>query len=202
MGILNQLNFMLFSRKKFGNWLNLILIFFIIQFLTACNFFTQSGSIEDWYQSEKRKVVSNPNKVIIPVKPVTVVSFRGGETGDPFDMRNLIKEVEEEEEGPDKNAPDFDRLRQPLESYPLSSMQFVGTILQPAINQDIALVSAAGSLYQVRKGEYLGQDYGLVVDIKETEIVLEERIKNAANNRWQKKERVISLVGLSKETLR
>lgn len=179
----------------------LVIASLILLMFSGCEYFTQGGSIDGWYESEKRKIVTNPNKVIIPVKPLTVVSFRGYQTGDPFDTRNLIKEHIVQEEGPDNNAPDPDRPRQPLESYPLSSMQFVGTILQPSIKDDIALVNAAGSLYQVRKGEYLGQDYGVVVVINETEIVLKERIKNP-NNRWEVKERVINLVGLSKEALR
>lgn len=195
----NKQNYTFGFTKVLGSLVKLTLIIILLPIITSCDFFTTGGSIEDWYRSEKAKIATNPNRVIIPVKPVSVISFKL-DNGDPFDMRNLIKE-EILEVADDRDAPDPDRPRQPLESYALDSMQFVGTIFQLELKQNIALVNAAGSLYQVRVGEYLGQSYGLVKDIRETEIVLEERVKNA-NNRWIRVERVINLVGLSKENLR
>lgn len=171
--------------------------------VSGCDFFgSEASSIDGWYNQTLNKYKdNNTNRVIVPVKPFSIISF-DGERKDPFDARNLIQvEVDAGNERVDPNQPDLTRLRQPLETYAISSLSFVGTILQKPPEPNIALVNAAGSLYQVKTGDYLGQDFGQIQEIRDTEIVLMETVKNA-RGRWERKERIITLAGLSKENLR
>lgn len=171
--------------------------------LTSCDLFGgEASSVDGWYQQTVGKYKNqNTNSVIVPVKPFSIISFES-EKRDPFDARNLIQVVERQEDlEKDRFAPDLDRLREPLETYPIATLSFVGTILQKSPEPNIALVNAAGSLYQVKAGNFLGQDYGLVKEIRDTEIILEETVKNASG-RWERKERIVNLAGLSKENLR
>ena len=53
-----------------------------------------------------------------------------------------------------------------------------------------AIVQVDGSLYQVRAGNYLGQNFGVITKITESEVVLKELVQDAASD-WV--ERVSSL---------
>ncbi len=57
--------------------------------------------------------------------------------------------------------------------------------------QPLALVRADGLLYQVRVGNYMGQNYGRIVRIAENEVVLREIVQDAAGE-WT--ERMANLV--------
>jgi type IV pilus assembly protein PilP len=45
-------------------------------------------------------------------------------------------------------------------------------------NQTVGLVRANGLLYQVRAGNYQGQNYGRIVKVTETEITLREIVQD------------------------
>jgi type IV pilus assembly protein PilP len=74
-------------------------------------------------------------------------------------------------------APELNRRKQPLEAYPLDTMAMVGSLDRNG--QLIALVRVDNLLYQVRSGQYLGQNYGRITRISETEIVLREIVQDA-----------------------
>ena len=62
--------------------------------------------------------------------------------------------------------------------YPLDQLKMVGT-LQQSGNQ-VALIDAAGQTFMVRRGNYMGQNFGLVTKISETEVDLKEIVQDAA----------------------
>ena len=75
-----------------------------------------------------------------------------------------------------------------MEAYPLESLKYVGVMSKKKVSYAIVLVD--GSLYQVRTGNYLGQNFGVVTKISEAEVVLKELVQDAAGD-WV--ERVSSL---------
>ena len=74
--------------------------------------------------------------------------------------------------------PDLERVKEPLETYPLDALKMVGTLRQ---NQTVQAVIKAGDndLYRVRAGNYIGQNFGRVVAIRDTEIELKELVQEA-----------------------
>jgi type IV pilus assembly protein PilP len=74
-------------------------------------------------------------------------------------------------------APELARRKEPLESFPLDGMSLVGSILKSG--QPVALVKVDSLLYQVKLGNYLGQNYGRVSKINETEVILREIVQDA-----------------------
>ena len=72
--------------------------------------------------------------------------------------------------------PDMDRRREPLESYPLESMQMVGILMQGRNTH--ALIKANNALHQVKVGNYMGQNFGVVTQITETEVTLRELVED------------------------
>lgn len=76
------------------------------------------------------------------------------------------------------NQPDLDRPREPLEAFPLESIQMVGSLTQG--RETYGLVKAGPNLYRVRKGNYMGQNFGVITGIDETQISLKELIQEGS----------------------
>ena len=85
-------------------------------------------------------------------------------------------------------AAELNRRKEPLESYPLDSMSMVGSFSKAG--QPFALLKVDNLLYQVKVGDYLGQNYGRVMKIGETDLSLREVVQDAAGE-WT--ERVSTL---------
>ena len=75
-------------------------------------------------------------------------------------------------------AAEMNRRKEPLEAYPLDSMSMVGSVTKQG--QPYALLRVDNLLYQVKVGDYLGQNYGRITKIAETEIALREIVQDAA----------------------
>ncbi|WP_310734380.1 pilus assembly protein PilP [Ideonella livida] len=80
------------------------------------------------------------------------------------------------------------RRKEVLESFPLDGMAMVGLVQLQRDRQ--ALLRVEGRLYRVRVGEYLGQNFGKVTAISDTEIKVREIVQDAAGE-WV--ERVATL---------
>jgi type IV pilus assembly protein PilP len=74
-------------------------------------------------------------------------------------------------------TPELARRKEPLEEFPLDTMALVGTMSRAG--KPVALVTVGKLLYQVRTGDHLGQNYGLVTKISETEVTLREIAQDA-----------------------
>ena len=118
-----------------------------------------------------------PNlKPLPPIQEVVPVSYQGAGKVDPFRVAKLE---------PDKKSgqfvPDANRRREPLESYPLESLKMVGVLMKRG--QSHAIIVADKTLHQVKVGNYLGQNYGQITAISETEVTLKELVEDA-NGEW------------------
>jgi type IV pilus assembly protein PilP len=74
-------------------------------------------------------------------------------------------------------APELVRRKEALEAFPLDAVTMVGSYVQAG--RPVALVMVDSLLYQVRPGNYLGQNYGKVNKISETEVILREIVQDA-----------------------
>jgi len=70
------------------------------------------------------------------------------------------------------------RRKEPLESYPLDSITMVGILSRP--NLRYALLRANGVVYQVKVGNYVGQNFGIVTKISDSEVTLKEVVQDAS----------------------
>jgi type IV pilus assembly protein PilP len=78
-------------------------------------------------------------------------------------------------------APDMDRPKEPLEAFPLESIQMVGSLTQG--RETFGLVKAGPNLYRVRKGNYMGQNFGVITGIDESQISLKE-LNQEGSGEW------------------
>lgn len=92
-------------------------------------------------------------------------------------------------------APELARRKEALESFPLDAMALVGSLAKAG--QPVALVKVDNLLYQVRPGNHLGQNYGRVTKISETEVTLREIVQDAVGE-WIERTATLQLQERSK----
>ncbi|MDI6750242.1 MAG: pilus assembly protein PilP [Pseudomonadota bacterium] len=126
------------------------------------------------------------------LKPFPVVSYEANDLVDPFNPSR----IEPERKGAGgANKPDFDRPREQLENYPLESISFIGVVDKTKSKTKRAIVQADGVVYQVGVGNYLGQNFGRIVAITPTEIVLKEIVQDPSGQTsdWVEREMTLQL---------
>lgn len=129
------------------------------------------------------------------VKPYEPFTYSAFDLIDPFKPRKI-----EPPRGAATGgiAPDMNRRREPLEAYPLESLRMVGTLEQK--KQMFALVRAPdNTLFRVRSGNYVGQNFGRIVGISESAIKLKEIVQDGTGN-WEEKDQVLQLQEESEAT--
>lgn len=143
-------------------------------FLAACS--SDQGDIQGW-MTEQEKGMTATVKPLPQLKPAPVVKYEAESAADPF----VPSRIEPETKTSRRGGPDLDRRREPLEAFPLESLHLVGVITQ---NRKVhALVKADQNLHQVRVGNYMGQNFGLVTAITESEVTVKELVEDM-NGDW------------------
>ncbi len=86
--------------------------------------------------------------------------------------------------------PDLERRREPLEGYPLDTLHMVGTLAKPGLTY--ALLQVDKSVFQVRVGNYVGQNLGRVTRITDSGVELIETVQDASGE-WVEREAKLEL---------
>ncbi|CAN7242079.1 pilus assembly protein PilP [Acidovorax sp. LjRoot129] len=87
-------------------------------------------------------------------------------------------------------APEMARRKEPLEAYPLDVMAMVGNLEKKGA--PTALLKVDSLLYQVRVGNYIGQNYGKIIRITENSVRLREIVQDATGD-WIEREASLEL---------
>jgi type IV pilus assembly protein PilP len=118
---------------------------------------------------------------------------------DPFSNQKLTQALKRETTQSTSSAallaPELSRRKEPLEGYPLDTMSMVGSLVKQG--QPVALVRVDNLLYQVRPGNYLGQNYGKITKVGEADVVLREIVQDAAGE-WIERTATLQLQERSK----
>lgn len=144
-----------------------------------------SNSDEDELQqwmTEQRNMTRPRIAPISEPKQFTPQGYQQEGAVDPFSSQKLTQALKRDSTQATANAaliaPELARRKEPLESYPLDTMSMVGSLIKEG--QPVALVKVDNLLYQVKLGAYLGQNYGKIVKVSETEVSLREIVQDAA----------------------
>ena len=122
------------------------------------------------------------------IKAFPIVSYDAGDLLEPF---NPTKVVPEKRTGGGGIQPDFDRPREPLEAYPLESLKMVGVVRKNKVLH--ALIQVDGTVYQVRPGNHLGQNFGVITSISEAQVNIKELVQDPTGQTADWVERIASL---------
>jgi type IV pilus assembly protein PilP len=102
--------------------------------------------------------------------PFKVVDFRRPETTE--------ETVSEHATGP---RPDMDRVREPLEDFPLDTLRFKGTVTKDGVKWGL-IFAPDSTVHRVIEGNYLGQNHGRIIGLSDVEIQLTEIVPDGLGN--------------------
>lgn len=106
-----------------------------------------------------------------------------GDLSDPFQLR---KATSGKSDNQNKLQPDFKRLKEAMENFPLENLKYVGTLKKG--RQNVALMKAPdGQVYQVMVGNYMGQNYGIITRITPDEILVKEVVQDLSGD-WTERQ--------------
>ena len=91
--------------------------------------------------------------------------------------------------------PDLNRPKEPLEAFPLESIRMVGTLSRN--RETFALVRAGTNLFRVRKGNYMGQNFGVITAIDDSQVSLKELIQEGGGD-WVERASTLQLQEVKK----
>jgi type IV pilus assembly protein PilP len=144
--------------------------------LAACG--AEHEELQEWMERQRREVKPNVSP-LSPPKKFEAQPYTSLQAVDPFSSQKLTVALKMEAKQPNSMlSAELNRRKEPLEAYPLDSMTMVGSVAKQA--QPFALLRVDNLLYQVKPGDYIGQNYGRITKITETQIVLREVVQDAA----------------------
>ena len=141
--------------------------------------------VKEWMEAVRLQTkVSIPK--LSPPKKFTPFVYAGKSSIDPYDPKKLaIAFAKLNAANSSGLKPDLDRRREALESYPLDALRMVGTLQKPGLSY--ALIQADKTVYQVKPGNYIGQNLGMVSSITETAVELKEIVQDASGEWVERK---------------
>jgi type IV pilus assembly protein PilP len=149
--------------------------------LAACGA-AEQAEVQQW-MNEQKAITKPQIQPISEPKKFTPQGYAQETAVEPFSQQKLAAALKKDSQQSGTAsaallAPELNRRKEPLESYPLDAMAMVGSMVKQG--QPVALVKVDNLLYQVRPGNYLGQNYGKITKVGETEVVLRELVQDAA----------------------
>lgn len=134
--------------------------------------------VRDWMEQVKHD--THPTVKPLPEpKDFLPYAYGAKDTVDPFDPNKLLGELARAAATSNNpNQPDLQRPRELLETFPLDTMQMVGTMEKGGTRY--ALLQVDRSLYQVKTGQRIGQNFGVVTHVGEDAVDIREVVQDAA----------------------
>jgi type IV pilus assembly protein PilP len=149
--------------------------------VSACALAACSGDhdeLQSWMEQQRREVKPNVQP-LTPPKRFDPQPYTGLTAVEPFSTQKLSVALRQEARQPNSLlSAELSRRKEPLEAFPLDAMTMVGSVNRQG--RPFALLRVDKLLYQVKVGDYLGQNYGRITQIDETQLVLREIVQDAA----------------------
>lgn len=145
--------------------------------VTACTPHERKNAVLE----QIRKIKAKPAFPVEPIpsfEPLEQFEYPESESRrSPFKSRQT-------QQKPDANRPDMNRPKQPLEEFQLDALKFVG-IIEEGPRRWALIQTPQGTVQRVKVGDYMGKNYGLVLQVENNALVIEERILQEGT--WEKR---------------
>ena len=150
--------------------------------LTACG----GGNMNDLrtFVAETGKDMQGKIEPLPEIKAYEPFTYEAFDLPDPFKPRKLAMG------GGGGIQPDLTRPKEPLEAYSLETLKLVGMLSKQGARHAV-IKTPENAVYHVRKGNYVGQNFGLITQVSESEVTLREIVQDSAGD-WS--ERISTLV--------
>ena len=159
---------------------------------------SNADDVREWMVQERNQ--TRPRVAPLPPpKQFVPEPYTNQNAMEPFSNLKLTQALKRDSAQVASNAalvaPELARRKEPLEDFPLDTMAMVGSIIKTG--QPVALIKVENLLYQVKVGNYLGQNYGRVMKISETEVGLREIVQDSSGE-WGERVSTLQLQENSK----
>ncbi|HEW98179.1 MAG: hypothetical protein DRR16_30525 [Candidatus Parabeggiatoa sp. nov. 3] len=184
-------------RYRFGFYSLLITLF-----LSACGDRSMRDLKKELAKIEARE---NPHVDAMPdIKQINPYFYEVQHLRDPFiplkdntqgpNPINIPKTTTRGKDGKEPcPTPDSNRVRVGIELMPLDALQMVGTLEANKTLWALVISKSEGTIYHVKQGDYMGQYYGKIINVSETEIDVLEQIPDGEGC-WKDKISTIQLL--------
>ncbi|MEE8365805.1 MAG: pilus assembly protein PilP [Gammaproteobacteria bacterium] len=149
--------------------------------LSACN--QGLGDLQQFVQ----QVITQPPGRISPIpefQPYQNFEYNSQDLRDPFRLVDFRRPDEIPEEigqlttGP---RPNIDRLREPLEDFPLDTLRLKGTVTKDGIKWGL-IFAPDNTIHRVLEGHFMGQNHGRIISVSDDLIELTEIVPDGLGN--------------------
>jgi type IV pilus assembly protein PilP len=161
--------------------LRIALIVSLSVLVTACG--QGVGDLRTFVQQVK----SQPPGRIEPIpefQPYQNFEYTSHDLRDPFklvDFRRPDENTEEFEAIGTGPKPNIDRVREPLEDFPLDTLRLKGTLTKDGIKWGL-IFAPDNTVHRVLEGHYMGQNHGRIISVSDERIELTEIVPDGLGN--------------------
>ena len=146
--------------------------------------------LKQW-MSEVQKQTPVAVQKLSPPKKFIPFAYDNKNEVDPFSSAKLAMALAKLQSSSSNGLkPDFDRRKEPLESYPLDTIKMVGTLQKAGLNY--AILQADKAVIRAKVGNYVGQNFGMITRITDTDVEIKEIVRDAAGE-WTEREAKLEL---------
>lgn len=139
--------------------------------------------VQTAHKDRKPKVEPLPR-----IRPHETFVYTAANLTDPFSTGNLGRQAPTATEG---LAPDPTRRKEPLEQYPLDSLDMVGTLSQHEFSWAV-IRAPDGTIHRASPGNYLGQNYGRITAVMDEKVELTELVPGGSG--WIERQSNLAIV--------
>ena len=169
---------------KINSLPNIIVLALLSSVLVACNS-NQNDDLDKFMATAANDMA----KTVAPlpeVLPYTPLQYNAdGILSDPFKARKAANKS-------GALQPNTNRPKEALEAYPLESLKYVGSLSKSKLSYAL-IKTPDNTVQQVKVGNYIGPNFGLITKIDETSISLKEIIQDDLTGDWVERTASINL---------
>ena len=135
-----------------------------------------------------QKIRAKPPGRIEPIpefQPYQNFEYTSHDLRDPFklvDFRRPAENPDEINQLADGLRPDIDRVREPLEDFPLDTLRLKGTIDDKDGIKWGLIFAPDNTIHRVIEGNYMGQNHGRIISVSDQTIDLTEIVPDGLGN--------------------
>ncbi|MGB4811707.1 MAG: pilus assembly protein PilP [Methylophilaceae bacterium] len=167
-----------------GIWLKGTLICLSSLLLVACN--NDQGDDLDAFIKNAGTDMQVKIKPLPEVKPYLALQYNADHSlNDPFKPRKATTKAS-------GVLPNLNRAKEALEAYPLESIEYVGLLAKGNLIYAL-LKTPDNGIQQVKVGNFVGQNYGMITKINENELSLKEIVQDDISGDWVERMTTLAL---------
>ena len=139
------------------------------------------GGMDDLqtFVAETGKDMQGKIEPLPEVKVYEPFTYNAFDVPDPFKPRKLSTG------GGKGMQPDLNRPKEPLEAFSLETLKMVGMLSKKGVTHAV-IKTPDNAIYHVKTGNYVGQNFGLVTQINDSEVTFREIVQDSAGD-WSER---------------